>query len=102
MRYVFGGITRRYVPDFLVRLTNGKMLVIEVKGVEDDMSRAKHEALCEWVRAVNTTGNYGEWSCEVVHNPAEIDGVIACNLKRAIRFHLCYNPNILNITINNL
>lgn len=77
VRYVFGGITRRYVPDFLVRLTNGRMLVIEVKGVEDDMSRAKHEALCEWVRAVNTAGNYGEWSCEVVHNPAEIDGVIA-------------------------
>ena len=77
VRYVYGGIQRRYLPDFLVRLADGRMLVLEVKGIETDESRAKHEALCEWVRAVNTVKTFGEWACEVVRSPAEIGGVIA-------------------------
>ena len=76
VRYFYGGISRRYLPDFLVRLTNGKMLVLEVKGIETDESRAKHEALCEWVKAVNTVKTFGEWSCDVSYNPADIDGII--------------------------
>lgn len=77
VRYVYGGITRRYLPDFLVRLTDGKMLVLEVKGIETDESRTKHEALCEWVKAVNTVKTFGEWACDVVKNPAEVGGIIA-------------------------
>ena len=77
VRYFYGGISRRYLPDFLVRLTNGKMLILEVKGIETDESRAKHEALCEWVKAVNTVKTFGEWSCDVSYNPADIDGIIA-------------------------
>ncbi|MBQ3447690.1 MAG: hypothetical protein IJG37_08615, partial [Synergistaceae bacterium] len=77
VRYVYGGIQRRYLPDFLVRLADGRMLVLEVKGIETDESRATHEALCEWVRAVNTVKTFGECACEVVRSPAEIGGVIA-------------------------
>ena len=32
--YVHGGVVRKYRPDFLIRLTSGAMLVLEVKGKE--------------------------------------------------------------------
>ena len=41
--YVFKGVVRKYRPDFLIRLTNGKMLVLEVKG--QDTSRTKPSGL---------------------------------------------------------
>ncbi len=81
VRYSFGGLTRRYLPDFLVRLTNGKMLVLEVKGIETDESRAKHKALCEWCEAVSNIKTYGEWVCDTAYSPLEIDGIISECLK---------------------
>ena len=48
-----------FAPDFLVRLTNGLMLVLEVKGQQSDESRAKRKALEEWVNAVNAHGGFG-------------------------------------------
>ncbi len=30
--YVFQGVVHKYRPDFLIRLANGSMLVLEVKG----------------------------------------------------------------------
>jgi hypothetical protein len=38
------GIDHAYEPDFLVRLTNNVTLLVEVKGYEDDVIRAKHNA----------------------------------------------------------
>ena len=81
VRYSFGGLTRRYLPDFLVRLKNDKMLVLEVKGVETDESRAKHKALREWCEAVSNVKTYGEWVCDTAYSPLEIDGIIAECLK---------------------
>ena len=39
--YVFDGVVRKYRPDFLVRLANGAMLVLEVKGQDTPQNRAK-------------------------------------------------------------
>ena len=76
IKYVYGGVTRRYLPDFLVKLTNGKTLILEVKGIESEQDRAKHEALCEWVKAVDAHKEYGEWVCDVSYSPADIDAII--------------------------
>ena len=76
VRYSYGGIVRRYVPDFLVRLNNGRTLVLEVKGIETEQDKAKFEALRDWVKAVNTVKIHGEWACDVSRDPADIDGVI--------------------------
>ena len=77
VKYVYGGVTRKYLPDFLVRLVNGKMLILEMKGIETEQDKAKFAALCEWVRAVNSHKEYGRWECVMCTSPAEIDGVIA-------------------------
>jgi type III restriction enzyme len=59
--YVFDGVVRKYRPDFLVRLTSGAMLVLEVKGQDSPQNQAKRAALDEWARAVTQHGGFGRW-----------------------------------------
>ena len=64
--YNDGGVLRRYVPDFLVRLdTGGKPLnlVLEMKGQRDESDKAKAETARElWAPGVNALGGYGRWA----------------------------------------
>jgi type III restriction enzyme len=74
--YVFGGIVRKYRPDFLIRLTNGTMLVLEVKGENTPRDDTKRRFLAEWVRAVNADGGFGRWANDVSFNTADIHGIL--------------------------
>ena len=38
-------------PDFLIRLSSGKTLVLEIKGEDSEQSRAKLAAMRAWVDA---------------------------------------------------
>jgi len=67
--YEYEGASHYYEPDFLVRLTNGAHLVLEIKGHQPDADHAKHEAAHRWVRAVNNWGRMGKWRFEVCHEP---------------------------------
>jgi len=58
-----------YEPDFLVRLTNGVTVIVEIKGYEDEEARAKHTAARRWVEAVNNWGQEGKWLFHVCRNP---------------------------------
>lgn len=75
--YTFDGIIRKYIPDFLIRLKNGKMLILETKGQETRQDKVKRAALTEWIEAVNNTREYGSWVNDVSYNPADVDGIIA-------------------------
>jgi type III restriction enzyme len=70
--YSFRGIIRKFRPDYLVRLANGKMLVLEVKGQDNQEQQTKREFLGEWVRAVNGHGSFGPWSADVSRQPTDI------------------------------
>ncbi|MGA2904476.1 MAG: hypothetical protein ABSD98_11630 [Candidatus Korobacteraceae bacterium] len=70
--YSFRGIIRKFRPDYLVRLTNRKMLVLEVKGQDNQEHQTKREFLGEWVRAINGHGGFGEWAADVSRNPTDI------------------------------
>jgi len=61
--YWFKGIIHKFRPDYLVRPTNGKTVIVEVK-VQDDHEQTKREFLSEWVRAVNGHGIFGEWTAD--------------------------------------
>jgi type III restriction enzyme len=74
--YIWQGIVKKYRPDFLVRLSNGKHVVIEVKGQDSQENRSKRQFLQEWVDAVNEHGGFGVWAADVVLGPKEIVGVI--------------------------
>ena len=75
--YLWQGARRRYVPDFLIKLTNGRTLVLEIKGQESDQDRAKREALDSWVAAVNAKGGFGVWCSDVAFQPAQVHDILA-------------------------
>lgn len=70
--YMFNGVVRKYRPDFLIRLTDGTMLVLEVKGEDSQQDRTKREFLDEWVRGVNADGRWGKWRWAVSVDPADV------------------------------
>ena len=84
LHYLWRGSRRKYVPDFLIRLANGKYMVLEIKGEDSDQNRSKRRALDAWVRAVNARGGFGTWCWDVVKaEPSKVDDVIAHHAKSA-------------------
>ena len=57
--YIFKGVVRRFLPDFLICLIDGRQLVLDVKGEDSDQNRTKCRFLAEWVRGVNADGRFG-------------------------------------------
>lgn len=80
IQYLWSGSRRRYVPDFLVKYTNGKMLALEIKGTDSPQNKAKRDALAEWVDAINEEGGFGQWSWDVAFAPGEINDIVARHL----------------------
>jgi type III restriction enzyme len=70
--YAHKGIIRKFRPDYLVRLVTGTMLVLEVKGQDDQEQQTKREFLDEWVRAVNGHGGFGQWAWDVSRHPKDV------------------------------
>ncbi|MGO8749562.1 MAG: BPTD_3080 family restriction endonuclease [Thermoguttaceae bacterium] len=75
--YVYKGAVRKYRPDFLIRLTNGRMLVLEVKGEDDQQNQTKRRFLDEWCRAVNEQGGFGTWSWDISWHPSDVKDILA-------------------------
>ena len=75
--YLWNGARRAYVPDFLVRLNDGRTLVLEIKGQRSDQNDAKHAALREWVRAINFKGGFGIWCQDVAYEMAHLHDILA-------------------------
>jgi len=72
IRYVFAGGVAKYRPDFLIRLHDGRILVLEVKGQSTPRDDAKRQALKEWVDTVNADGRFGRWCCDVSFSPGDV------------------------------
>lgn len=70
---------RKYRPDFLIRLTNGRYLVLETKGKETDQDKTKREFMKEWVLAVNERGEFGTWSSDVAYHPGDVVDILMRN-----------------------
>jgi type III restriction enzyme len=70
--YTFGGVVRKYRPDFIVRLNTGEFLVLETKGQDTQRDKTKREFLNEWVLAVNAHGGFCRWKWAVSNNPADV------------------------------
>ena len=77
VHYLFQGGVHKYRPDFLIRLTNGLRLVLEVKGQSTDQDRTKREFLAEWIEAVNEDGGFGRWACAVSFSPSDLPDILS-------------------------
>src|SRR5690606_34085593 len=69
--YSAGGEARRYRPDFILRIDDGRgpedplNLVVEIKGARDEDDKDKAETMRTlWVPGVNALGDHGRWSFE--------------------------------------
>lgn len=76
IRYLWRGSSRKFIPDYLIRLNNGKTLILEVKGQDSEQNRAKRAATDVWIKAVNEQGGFGQWCFDVVFDPSKIRDVI--------------------------
>ncbi len=76
VHYLWNGARRRFVPDFLVRLANGKTLILEIKGEDSPQNKAKRQALEAWVQGVNAKGGFGTWCWDVAFEMATIQDII--------------------------
>lgn len=76
IRYLWNGSVRNFVPDYLIRLANGKTMVLEVKGVDSAQNKAKRDAMDVWMKAINENGSWGQWCFDVVFEPAQTRDVI--------------------------
>jgi type III restriction enzyme len=75
--YNFQGVVRRYFPDFICKLSNGKNIIIETKGQDNEQNKTKRAYLDEWCRAINLHGGFGHWAWEVSHDPNDLQVLIA-------------------------
>jgi type III restriction enzyme len=78
--YVYNGVPHKYYPDFLIKLDNGKTLVLETKGQDNPIVKEKRKALAEWIEAVNSIEEYGIWCSDISFNIADVDGIIEKHL----------------------
>lgn len=76
IQYEFDGNAHYYLPDFIVKLENGLTLVLEVKGKEDEKTRAKHQAAKRWCNAVSNWNKMGKWSFDISRSPAGVIDII--------------------------
>ena len=67
--YRYGSETRRYLPDFIVLVDDGRgdddllRLVVEVKGYRREDAKVKKTTMdTYWVPGVNNLGAYGRWA----------------------------------------
>jgi len=74
--YTFAGVPHYYYPDFLIKLDNGKTLVLETKGQDSPQVQEKRRSLEEWIETVNSIKDYGQWCSDISFNVADVDGII--------------------------
>jgi type III restriction enzyme len=80
--YVFDGQVKKYRPDYLVRMVDGSMIILEVKGQESAKDEAKRRFMDEWVRAVNDHGGFGTWTWAMSRNPSDVSDLLGERLAR--------------------
>ncbi|MDY0269439.1 BPTD_3080 family restriction endonuclease [Trichloromonas sp.] len=76
LHYLWNGSRRRFIPDFLIRLAGGKILVLEIKGEDSEQNRAKRAALDTWIKAINSKGGFGAWCWDVAFEPHQIQDIL--------------------------
>ncbi len=78
--YTSAGAARRYLPDFILRVDDGRVdaqgdpdllnLVVEIKGYRGEDAKEKAAAMADyWIPAVNHLRSFGRWTFAELTNP---------------------------------
>jgi type III restriction enzyme len=93
--YRYGSETRKYLPDFIVRVEDGHgeedllNLVVEIKGYRREDAKEKKSTMdTYWVPGVNHLGTHGRWAfaefTEMYQIEADFEKKIAAEFDRMI------------------
>ena len=74
--YRRNGSPHKYLPDFIVQLDTGLMLLVEIKGQVGDDAQIKQSAALRWTEAVSRCRKYGQWDYRMVTNPADLSAIL--------------------------
>jgi type III restriction enzyme len=74
--YIDRGVVKKYRPDFIVRLKNNNILILETKGQNSPEVQAKRKAAEEWVKAVNLNQAFGKWGYAISFNPRDVGEIL--------------------------
>lgn len=69
------GVPRKYLPDFLVELAGGNMLIVEIKG-QIGNAAIKEAAAERWCRAVTNSGRFGRWRYCLCFGTLELKSIL--------------------------
>jgi len=50
--------------------------VLETKGQEREVDKAKRDALQEWIKAINEYRGFGIWDSAISRDPSDLKGII--------------------------
>lgn len=82
------GVSRKYLPDFIVVLTTGDRLLVEIKGQIGD-AMIKKAAAERWCRAVTNDGRFGTWRYRLCFGTEELRSELN-NTANVVRDVLAY------------
>ncbi len=82
--YMWKGSKRRYIPDFMIKLTSGKTLILEVKGQKLEQDEAKWAATRRFISAVNAKRSFGVWEFDVVMEMNETQDVLFRHINKGL------------------
>jgi type III restriction enzyme len=93
--YRYGSETRRYLPDFICLLDDGRgaddplHLIVEIKGYRrEDAKEKKITMETYWVPGVNNLGSYGRWAfaefTEAYQIEADFEARIEAEFNKAV------------------
>lgn len=82
--YQMAGVSRRYIPDFIVVVDDGRgeddllQLVCEVKGYRgEDAKEKKNTMETYWVPGINNTGKFGRWGFVEFRDPMVMENQLS-------------------------
>jgi type III restriction enzyme len=95
--YRYGSETRKYLPDFIVRVDDGHddplSLVVEIKGYRREDAKEKKATMdTYWVPGVNHLGSYGRWAfaefADVYQIGSDFEARVKAEFAKMIEQHL--------------
>lgn len=69
------GVSKKYIPDFLVDLCDGNHLLVEIKGQLGD-ALLKKAAAERWCQAVTNDGRFGQWTYHLCFGAMDLRKVL--------------------------
>ena len=76
IHYIHDGKHHKYLPDYVVLLTNNTYIILEVKGKVTQQVKSKELATEEWIQAITEDKRFGKWTYAMSTHPKDLPNII--------------------------